>query len=189
MDEGRGGMHHLGYWVEDLDAAVEHATKTLGIGPFLVHRHVAFDAFTLADGTTVTDPAYFDHTAAFAAWGPVVLELGVVHTVHPDLAEAYGIRTGRPDHELSHVSWVVEDLEAESARLESLGCALIHTASSGAVNVAWHRGGPLFPHPIEVHRAGPPILGMHPRLTALAEGWDGTDALRPMQPPSQEVHP
>ena len=181
-------FHHLGYWVDDLDAAVERATRTLGIGPFLVHRHVAFDDFTLADGTTVKDPAYFDHTAAFAAWGPVVLELGLVHTVHPDLAEAYGIRTGA----LGHVSWVVEDLEYESARLEELGCALIHTASSGAVNVAWHSGGPLFPHPIEVHRAGPPILGMHARLAALAEDWDGTDPLRPIQPVQpavQEVHP
>jgi catechol 2,3-dioxygenase-like lactoylglutathione lyase family enzyme len=177
-------MHHLGYWVDDLDAAVEQATRTLGIGPFLVHRHVAFERFTLADGSAVTDPAYFDHTAAFAAWGPVVLELCAVHTVHPDLAEAYGIQTGQ----LGHVSWVVEDLAAESARLEELGCPLIHTASSGAVNVAWHQGGPLFPHPIEVHRAGPPILGMHARLTALAEDWDGTDPLRPIQPTSREDH-
>jgi catechol 2,3-dioxygenase-like lactoylglutathione lyase family enzyme len=177
-------MHHVGYWVDDLESAVERAVRTLGIGPFLVHRHVTFDAFTLADGTHVTDPAYFDHTAAFAAWGPVVLELGVVHTINPGLAEAYGISTSTAG--LGHVSWVVDDLEAETARLEEAGCRLIHTASSGAVNVAWHDGGPLFPHPIEVHRAGPPILGMHGRLSALAEGWDGTDPLRPMQPPPKE---
>jgi catechol 2,3-dioxygenase-like lactoylglutathione lyase family enzyme len=174
-------FHHLGYWVDDLDAAVERAIRTLGVGPFSVHHHVAFDAFTLADGTEVTDPAYFDHTAAFAAWGPVVLELCAVHSIDPDLEEAYGIRA-EESIGLGHVSWVVEDLEAESARLENLGCALIHTASSGAVNVAWHRGGPLFPHPIEVHRAGPPILGMHARLAGLAEAWDGSDPLRPITP-------
>jgi hypothetical protein len=88
---------------------------------------------------------------------------------------------------VGHVSWVVEDLEAESARLEELGCALIHTASSGAVNVAWHGGGPMFPHPIEVHRAGPPILGMHARVSALAEDWDGTEPLRPIQPGPKQV--
>ena len=49
-------------------------------------------------------------------------------------------------------------------------------------NVAWHDGGPLFPHPIEVHLAGPPILGMPGRLAALAEGWDGSEPLRPMGP-------
>ncbi|WP_426560613.1 VOC family protein [Angustibacter sp. McL0619] len=172
-----GPLHHIGYWVEDLGAAVDLAVRTLGVGPFLVHPHVRFDEFVLADGTAVQDPTYFDHTAAFAAWGPIVIELAVVHSVDPALAASYRIGTDR----VGHVSWVVDDLEAESARLDSLGCALIHTASSGAVSVAWHDGGQLFPHPIEVHRAGPPILGMHRRLSALADGWDGDDMMRPMQ--------
>ena len=131
-------LHHVGYWVDDLDAAMERASRTLDVGPFLVHPHVAFDSFTLADGTEITDPDYFDHSAAFAAWGPIVLELGVVHTVHPDLEAAYAIRTG----EVGHVSWVVDDLEAESRRLGALGCELIHTeVGGGSVHVAWHRGG------------------------------------------------
>ncbi len=171
-------LHHVGYWVGDLAEAVDRAVDTLGVGPFLEHPHVRFDSFVLADGTEVCDPGYFDHSAAFAAWGPIVLELAQVHAVHPDLATAYGIRAGA----VSHVSWVVEDLAAETARLEALGCPLIHTAGLGAVNVAWHHGGPLFPHPIEVHRAGAPILGMYDRLTALAEGWDGTQPIRPMAP-------
>jgi catechol 2,3-dioxygenase-like lactoylglutathione lyase family enzyme len=156
-------MHHVGYWVRDLEAAAERAARTLGVGPFLVHRHVRFDSFTLADGTAVTDPAYLDHSAAFAAWGPVVLELAEVHTIDPVLADAYDL--GRDG--VGHVSWVVDDLDAEGARLAAAGCRLIHTASTGAVSVAWYTGGSLFPHPIEVHRAGPPILGMHARLAAL----------------------
>ncbi len=171
-------VHHVGYWADDLDEAVDRAVRTLGVGPFLVHEHVPFDSFTLADGTEISDPAYFDHTAAFASWGPIVLELGVVHSAHPDIARAYGLSTGG----VSHVSWVVEDLVAESARLEALGCRLIHTSSLGAVNVAWHDGGPLFPHPIEVHRAGPAIEGMAGRLAGLADGWDGSEPMRPMRP-------
>ncbi|MEZ0447527.1 VOC family protein [Cellulomonas sp. ICMP 17802] len=170
-------MHHLGYWVDDLDAAIDRTVRTLGVGPFLVHEHVRFESFVLADGTVVEDPAYFDHSAAFTAWGPVVLELAVVHSVDPALATAYGLGVGG----LGHVSWVADDLAAESARLEEQGCRLIHTASSGAVAVAWHDGGPLFPHPIEVHRAGAPILGMHARLAALAAGWDGRETRFPMQ--------
>jgi catechol 2,3-dioxygenase-like lactoylglutathione lyase family enzyme len=156
-------MHHVGYWVRNLEAAAERAARTLGVGPFLVHRHVRFDSFTLADGTAVTDPAYLDHSAAFAAWGPVVLELAEVHTIDPVLADAYGL-----SHDgVGHVSWVVDDLGAEGARLTAAGCRLIHTASTGAVSVAWYTGGTLFPHPVELHRAGPPILGMHARLAAL----------------------
>ena len=186
-------LHHVGYWVPDLAEAVDRAVATLGIGPFLHFPHVHFDAFTLADGTAIIDPtrpgsavpagpdsgggrAYFDHSAAFAAWGPVVLELGEVHTVDDRLAAAYQLSPER----VGHVSWVADDLAAEVERLTAAGCELIHTAASGGIAVAWLDGGPLFPHPIEVHRAGPAILGMHDRLTALAQDWDGCDPLRPM---------
>jgi methylmalonyl-CoA/ethylmalonyl-CoA epimerase len=167
-------LHHVGYWVEDLDQAVERAVQTLGVGPFLVHRSIRFSSFHLADGTEITDPGYLDHSAAFTAWGPVVLELGQVYSIDPGLAAAYGM----PSAGVGHVSWVVPDLDVESARLAGLGCRLIHTASLGEVRVAWHDGGPLFPHPIEVHRSGGPILGMHARLVALADGWDGSHPQR-----------
>ena len=171
-------VHHIGYWVDDLEAAVDRAVAALGVGPFLVHRRIRFESFTLADGTAITDPAYLDHSAAFASWGSIVLELGEVHSADPALVAAYGIRAGG----VGHVSWVVDDLLTETARLDALGCTLIHTASLGAVNVAWHDGGDLFPHPIEVHLAGAPILGMHDRLAQLADGWDGRDPLRPLAP-------
>lgn len=177
-------LHHVGYWVEDLDHAAEHAHRTLDVGPFLTHPHVTFDSFVLADGTEVEDAAYFDHSAAFALWGDLVLELGEVHQAHPDLVAAYGIQVGA----VSHVSWVVDDLAAESRHLEEQGCALIHTAATGAVKVAWHHGGSLFPHPVEVHQAGAPILGMRPRLAALRETWDGDELMHPMVPaPAQGV--
>jgi catechol 2,3-dioxygenase-like lactoylglutathione lyase family enzyme len=205
------GLHHVGYWVPDLGVAVEHARRTLGIGPFLVARHVRFDTFRLADGTAIMDPGYLDHSAAFAAWGPIVLELAEVHSIDDALAAAYRIGPDRigpdrigpdrigpdrigPDRigsartgsarvgsdRTGHVAWVVDDLAAEIDRLDAAGCRLIHTAASGAVEVAWFDGGPLFPHPIEVHRAGPPILGMHERLATLARDWDGADPLRPI---------
>ena len=171
-------IHHVGYWVEDLDAAAARAQDVLGVGPFLTHPHVTFDSFVLADGTVVEDPAYLDHSAAFALWGDLVLELGEVHSAHPDIASAYGIQVGK----VSHVSWVVDDLAAESRHLETRDCPLIHTASSGAVSVAWHDGGQLFPHPVEVHQAGAPILGMRGRLATLGESWDGRTLMHPMIP-------
>ena len=170
------GLHHIGYWVSDLAVAAERAARALGIGPFLVHRHVTFDTFRMADGTEVTDPGFFDHTAAFAAWGPIVLELAEVHSIDDELAAAYRLGFDR----VGHVSWVTDDLEAEGARLAAAGCRFIHEAVSGAVHVAWYDGGTLFPHPIEIHKAGPPILGMHGRLTAAARDWDGSDLLRPI---------
>ena len=63
-------LHHVGYWVDDLDEAVDRAVRTLGVGPFLVHRHVRFESFRLADGTEITDPAYLDHTRGLRLLGP-----------------------------------------------------------------------------------------------------------------------
>lgn len=166
-------MHHIGYWVPDLAAAAAHARDTLGVGPFLLAEHVRFDSFRLADGTEITDPAYLDHSAAFAAWGPIVLELAEVHTIDDGLARDYRLGFDR----VGHVSWVADDLGAEVARLAAAGCRLLHTAVSGPIEVAWLDGGPLFPHPIEVHRAGPAILGMHTRLTTMT----GEELLVPMQ--------
>jgi hypothetical protein len=62
---------------------------------------------------------------------------------------------------------VVPDLPQESARLARLGCRLINTARTGPVSVAWHDGGPLFPHPVEVHQHNDVIADMHARLCAL----------------------
>jgi hypothetical protein len=117
---------------------------------------VPFEEFVLTDGGQRYGDVVFDHSAAFAAWGPVVVELGQVHAIDGRLAAAYRIAPGT----VSHISWVVPDVEQESARLARLGCRLINTARSGPISVAWHDGGPLFPHPIELHQHNDVIVGM-----------------------------
>ncbi len=177
-------LHHLGYYVDDLEEAVHRSVRDLGIGPFLRHEHITFDEFTCADGVASAEPVVFDHSAAVAAWGPLVLEVAQVHEIDDGLARAYRVAPGV----VSHVSWVVDDLAAERARLIELGCEPINTARTGPIHVSWHSGGPLFPHPIEVHESNPAIEGMHPRLAALAADWDGvTDPLRPMRPPEGQA--
>jgi catechol 2,3-dioxygenase-like lactoylglutathione lyase family enzyme len=157
-------LHHVGYWVDDLAEAQSRWAGELGVGPFQVIEHVPFDSFAVADGDQVRRDVVFDHSAAFAAWGPVVVELDQVHAIDDRLAAAYGVVPGA----VGHVSWVVPDVARESARLAAAGCALINTACSGPISVAWHHGGPLFPHPIELHQRNDVITGMHGRLCALS---------------------
>jgi len=158
-------LHHIGYWVDDLDAAMKRWHRDLGVGPFQVIEHVRFEEFVLTiDGQQHHD-VVFDHAAAFAAWGPVVVELNQVHAIDDRLAAALNPTPGA----VSHVSWVVPDVGEESARLARLGCRLINTARSGPIEVAWHDGGPLFGHPVEVHQHNDVIAGMHARLVALRD--------------------
>jgi catechol 2,3-dioxygenase-like lactoylglutathione lyase family enzyme len=157
-------LHHIGYWVDDLDAALKRWDQDLGVGPFQVIEHVTFEEFVLltADGQE-HHGAVFDHAAAFAAWGPLVIELNQVHAIDDRLAAALNPTPGA----ISHVSWVVPDLAQESRRLAGLGCRVINTARSGPIEVAWHDGGPLFGHPVELHQHNDVIAGMHRRLAEL----------------------
>jgi len=158
-------LHHIGYWAQDLDAAIKRWEHDLSVGPFQVIEHVPFDEFVLTVDGQPQDDVVFDHSAAFAAWGPIVVELGQVHAIDDRLAAAYEIADGA----VSHVSWVVPDLGQESARLVRKGCRLINTARSGPISVAWHDGGPLFPHPVELHQHNDVIAGMHSHLRGLRE--------------------
>jgi hypothetical protein len=78
-------IHHVGYWVDDLGAALTRWRQDLGVGPFQVIEHVSFDSFVLTTDGQCRADVVFDHSAAFAAWGPVVVELGQVHAIGPDL--------------------------------------------------------------------------------------------------------
>ena len=162
-------LHHVGYWVDDLAAAQARWGSKLGVGPFQVIEHVPFEEFVLTVGGQPRRDAVFDHSAAFAAWGPAVVELGQVHAIDDRLAAAYALAPGA----VSHVSWVVPDVARESERLERLGCQLINTARTGPISVAWHHGGPLFPHPIELHQHNDVIASMHDHLVALRADADG----------------
>ena len=158
-------IHHVGYWVDDLGSTTARWSQDLGVGPFQVIEHVSFDSFVLTVDGHDYDDLVFDHSAAFAAWGPVVVELNQVHAIDDRLAAALNPTPGA----VSHVSWVVPDVGEESARLARLGCRLINTARSGPIEVAWHDGGPLFGHPVELHQHNDVIAGMHARLVALRD--------------------
>ncbi len=99
-------------------------------------------------------PAVLDHSAAFTAWGPVLLELNVVHSAAPAaLRDALGIRPGA----VSHVAWTTEDLLTERQHLATAGCPLLTTSVGGAV-ADWFSGGALFGHPVEVHQPTDGVL-------------------------------
>lgn len=173
MSRAARPIHHMGYWVEDLAEGIERFSAELGVGPFAVHEHVTFAEFVMPGH----DAVVFDHSAAFAAWGSIVIELGQVHEIDDELAGLMGADPGT----VSHVSWLAPDLEAEQARLAQFGCELINTARTGPVSVLWVTGGELVAHPIEVHLDTPFIRGMQPRLSALAEDWTGAPLTLPIR--------
>ena len=123
-------------------------------------------------------PHFHEHVAADVVFHAV---LGVVeHQNRVGLRDFFD--AGRHPS-IGHVAWLVDDLEAESARLTEAGMPVMHSGSSGPVRANWHDGGPVFGHPIEVHRSGPELLGFYELIAGEARNWDGSRPLRPAPVP------
>jgi len=162
---------HVGYVVEELEPAVEWAVRTLGAGPFFVVDRVPFDTCTFRG-----EAASYVHSSAFGQWGPIKVELTVVHSAEP--AALRDLMRGAPPT-VGHVGWLADDLEAETAALAAAGMPLFHTGSSGPVAAHWHDGRAVLGHHVEVLRRSPELEGFYERIRAAAEGWDGSDPVRP----------
>jgi catechol 2,3-dioxygenase-like lactoylglutathione lyase family enzyme len=148
-------IHHVGYVVEDLAGATERFARDFGAGPFQVMEHIAFDEVTFAG-----EPAVYDHSSAFGAWGPIIVELTQVHDARPaGLAAALT----KPGAGVGHIAFLADDLAAEAARLEALGMHVFHTGRTGPVSAAWLSGGP-FGHPVEVLQRVPELDAFYASL-------------------------
>jgi catechol 2,3-dioxygenase-like lactoylglutathione lyase family enzyme len=153
-------IHHVGYVVEDLQGGIERFAREFGAGPFSVMEHIAFDEVTF-EGT----PAVYDHSSAFGRWGPIIIEITQVHDAQPQ-----GLRDAltQPGGGIGHVAWLADDLEAETARLETAGLHAFHTGRTGPVSAAWFDGGGLFGHPVEVLQRCDELLGFYEQVRASA---------------------
>lgn len=168
-------FHHIGYVVDDLEAAAERFARTLGAGPFLAIGHVA-----LSEATYRGAPARYDHRTAFGQWGPTLVELSVIEHAEPAALGTF-MGAGRAPG-VGHAAWLVDDLDAETSALERLGLTLVHSGASGPVRAHWFEA-PLLGHPVEVLRRCPEILGLYEAVRAASREWDGTAPLRPAPGP------
>jgi catechol 2,3-dioxygenase-like lactoylglutathione lyase family enzyme len=161
--------HHVGYVVADLASAVERFAAATGAGPFLAIEHMKFDEVTYRGG-----PAAYDHSSAFGAYGPLLVEITQVFFAEPpELQEALGGSLG-----LGHVGFVVDDPAAEAERLAGAGCEVFHTGRTGPASALWLTGGELFGHSIELLRRAPELEGFYAQVRGAAEDWDGSEPLR-----------
>ncbi len=168
-------LHHVGYVVDDLPEGVQRFAAATGAGPFLAIEHIAFDEVTFHG-----EPARYDHSSAFGAWGPILVELTEVHDAQPD-----GLRAAlvAPGAGVGHVAWLADSLDAETERLRAHGLAPFHTGRTGPVRAVWFDGAGLVGHPIEVLQRAPDLLRFYDLVRAAADGWDGSEPLRPAPAP------
>jgi methylmalonyl-CoA/ethylmalonyl-CoA epimerase len=164
-------IHHVGFNVPDLRAAIETWVRAYGAGPFYVNEHVAYDECT-SSGT----PAVWDHSAGFGQWGALPVELQQTHHLRPqDLVRPF---TAEGRSTVNHVGITAEDPAAESARLERLGFGLCMHARLGEVEFFWHDATEVFGYCIEVITAGPGLDAFFDTVASGALAWDGREPIR-----------
>jgi hypothetical protein len=165
-------IHHLGYVVEDLHRDVPRFAAATGAGPFYAMEHIPFDEVTYRG-----EPAVYDHSSAFGAWGPLIVELTQVHA-----AEPAGLRDSfvAPRGGVGHVAWLADSLEDEVARLRNAGITPFHAGRTGPASAVWLDGGELFGHPIEVLWRRDELLRFYAMVREAAVAWDGSEPLRIM---------
>jgi catechol 2,3-dioxygenase-like lactoylglutathione lyase family enzyme len=164
-------IHHVGFSVPDLRAAIDTWVTVHGAGPFYLLEHVAYDECTSSGA-----PAVWDHSAAFGQSGMVPVELQQTHDLRAaELARPFAAG-GRSA--VNHVGVTADDPAAESARLESLGLALRMYARLGEFEFFWHDATEAFGYCIEVITAGPELDAFWETIASGARGWDGRDPIR-----------
>src|SRR5919197_3277967 len=95
-------IHHVGFHVPNLRAAIDTWVTVYGAGPFYLLEHVAYDECT-SSGT----PVVWDHSAGFGQWGEVPVELQQTHDLRPaELARPF---TADGRSAVNHVGVTADD--------------------------------------------------------------------------------
>lgn len=169
-----GEPHHVAYVVEDIEATVDRLVGQLGAGPFFLVERVPMEN-VLSRG----EPAQFVHNSAFGYCGGAPIELIETFSLAPERVEK-GFSAARPG--VHHVAYVVPGSEVADLRgaLEERGLPQYLSAQLGEIDVTFHDASATLGHDLEIHADNPGLRDSFEMVRAGADGWDGSDPLRPV---------
>lgn len=166
-----GPVFQTAFVVEDLDAALHHWTRTMGVGPFWVFDHVQFDEIYFRG-----QPTHADTTMALGYWGTLQIELIVQHNKAPSIYTQFLDRGYRG---MQHMAVMTDDVDAQVQRLKPLGITPTQYGKVkdgirfAYVSSDFHPGGM-----IELVEATNEIVAAFDFMQAAARHWDGKDPVR-----------
>jgi methylmalonyl-CoA/ethylmalonyl-CoA epimerase len=169
-----GEPHHLAYVVEDIETTVGRLVDHLGAGPFLLIENVPLEN-VLSRG----EPAEFAHSSAFGQCGDGPIELIETVSLAPERVEE---RFSGPRPRVHHVGYVVSPSEMDSVRgsLDERGVSQYLSSELGGAVTTLHDASATVGHDIEIHADNEAFRGFFEMVRGGAEGWDGSEPLRPV---------
>jgi hypothetical protein len=169
-----GEPHHYAYFVEDIEATVNRLVDQLGAGPFFLIESVPLEN-VLSRG----EPAEFVHNSAFGYFGGGAIELMEAVSLAP---ERVATRFSGPQPRIHHVAYVVPPTDVADLRssLDERGLTQYLSSQLGEVETTLHDASAALGHDIEIHVNSEGLRDFFGMVRAGAEGWDGSEPLRPV---------
>jgi hypothetical protein len=170
-----GEPHHYAYVVEDIEATVNRLVDQLGGGPFFLVENVPLEN-VLSRG----EPAEFVHNSAFGSCGGGAIELIEAVSLAPDRVEK---RFSGPRPRVHHVGYAVPPAEVADLRraLDERGLSQYLSSRLGEVDNTLHDASPALGHDIEILVDSNGLRDFFGMVSAAAQGWDGSEPLRPVE--------
>lgn len=164
-----GPVMQIAFVPDDFDAALDHWTRVMGVGPFFLIENIRLDRMRYL-GT----PSDCVFTIALAYWGDVQVELIRQENGAPSI-----YRDRRNGGAMHHVCVLTDDIDAARATAEAAGARLLVEAKVGAdgaviyVDSAGYPGGI-----VEILQPASGSDGLFAMIRDAARDWDGTNPVR-----------
>ncbi len=157
--------------VPDLEAALDHWTRVMKVGPFVLYEHVDYGGVTYRG-----KPTHIDASVAMGYWGDVQIELIEQHNDAPSIYRDF-LLAGRKG--LQHMGTYTSSYEEDLARLAREGIQPVQAGGEGiGVRFCYIETDPAVGWMIELIEETPAIRELNAKLYALARDWDGRDPVR-----------
>ncbi len=170
-----GKVCQNGYVVRDIEAAMEHWTKTLGVGPFFYIESVDCDWFTHRG-----EPSDIDISIALANSGDLQIELIQQRNTAPSMYLEF-LEAGREG--LQHMSYWTQTYQADYDRVIAAGYKIGQEGQIGG-----EQGRFVYfdteTHPgtvIEMSDISGQKGAFFEHIRKVAADWDGSRPIRPVQ--------
>ena len=167
-----GDVRQNGYVVPDIEAALDHWTRVLGVGPFYYLERVPLEEFRYRGV-----PSPLEVSIALANSGALQIELIQQRNDAPSMHRDFLAREVRGG--LQHVAYWTESFDAEMARLRRAGFEVGQSGQIGENGrfVYYETEG----HPgtvVELSEISGPKGRFFEHIADAAASWDGSEPIR-----------
>ena len=139
-----GTVVQVAYAIENLKDATTSWSKLFGIGPFFIKEHIPLENVRV-NGVNST----FDHSSAYAQWGPIMLELICEHTQR--LTNRLSQKE-EPASSVHHHAIFVSNLEKASKDLKEMGFGeILYAETHSGFPFAMHDTRSVLGHFVEIY--------------------------------------